>query len=341
MKDIIFSDYYSCRPIERKNALFNLTLSDRSDGKTFNIAQSALEDYLEKGDITVHVRRFKPELPQEYYMHFMDDLLNTKPDDFGKYADKIKHTKNAVLFYNQKISDYEPFIFHKALTMAGKTKSTWQPYIERMHKIKFDEYVPLDRVYARGEMHLLLELWKSVDRDRDSTQLFCFGNAIDLFCPFLDYFDLRIKTYRDGTIAVEMYFNVEHREKRAESRFSRLVAGTDYAGYNDGGVLRSYGLVKCVIDKAAMDYLASFETAEGSGTLWQSPSGAFCVSIREKRKDGIKIVQTVGADKRDVSVKDARISAAIRRARNANEIEFESIEAFHVFEPLLRAVNLK
>lgn len=348
MDNAKFNEYYSCRPIERKGALFNLTLSDRSDGKTFNIADAALEDHLASGDITVHLRRFKPELPQSYYMHFMDDLFDKKPE-LDKYRDKIRHTKDAVLFYNDAKSEWEPMIFHKALTMAGKTKSTWQPYIQRIHKIKFDEYVPLDRMYARGEMHLLLELWKSVDRDRDTTQLFCFGNAIDLYCPFIDYFDLpaintdkrRIKTYRDGTIAVEMYFSKEHREKRAESRFSRLVAGTDYAGYNAGGVLRQYGLIECVIDKKAMDYLGAFETPEGSGTLWQSPSGAFCVSVKEQRKDGIKIVNTVGADKRDVSVRDTRIAAALRRARNANEIEFESLAAFHAFEPLLRAVNIK
>lgn len=340
-----FSEYYSVRPLERKNALFNLTLSDRSDGKTFNIKEAAVQDYIEHGDQTVHVRRFKTELPESSYMHFMDDLIDKKGDLYGKL--QFKHTKNAVLVYNEKLSEYEPLIYHLPLTMAGKLKSTFP--VNRIKKIKFDEYVPLDRLYARGEMHLLLELWKSVDRDRDQTQLFCFGNAIDLFCPFIDYFGLpsinterrRIKLYRGGTIAVEMYFSEEHRERRAESRFSRLVAGTDYAPYDSGGVLRHYGLILCKIDKTSMDYLAAFETADGDGTLWQNKDGAFCVSVREKRKDGIKLVENVGSDRRDISVRDPRIAANIRSARNANEIEFESLEAFHAFEPLLRAVNLK
>lgn len=340
-----FTEYYSARPIESKNALFNLTLSDRSDGKTFNIKEAAVQDYLEHGDQTLHVRRFKTELPQECYMHFMDELIEKKGDLYGKL--KFKHTKPAVLIYNERLSDYEPLIYHMPLTMAGKLKSTIP--VSRIKKIKLDEYVPLDRVYARGEMHLLLELWRSVDRDRDQTQLFCFGNAIDLFCPFIDYFNLpsintdrkRIKLYRGGTIAVEMYFSEEHRERRAESRFSRLVAGTDYAGYAGGAVLRQYGLLLCKIDKNVMDYLAAFETAAGDGTLWQNEAGAFCVSVREKRKDGIKLVDNVGSDRRDVSVRDPRIAANLRRARNANEIEFESLEAFHAFEPLLRAVNLK
>lgn len=338
-----FKEYYSVRPIERKKALLNLTLSDRSDGKTFNIKETALQDYLETGEQTVHVRRFKSELPEECYKQFMNDLQERKPE-YAKY--NFKHTKGAVLIQKHD-GEYEPLIYHMPLTMAGKLKSTIPP--ARIRKIKFDEYIPLDHMYARGEMTLLLELWKSIDRDRDQTQLFCFGNSIDLFCPFIDYFGLptintdkrRIKTYRGGTIAVEMYFSEEHREKRADSRFSRLVAGTDYAPYDAGGVLRSYGLITCEIDKNSMDYLGAFWTLEGEGTIWQSPSGAFCISIRERRKDGIKLVEVVGSDKRDVSVKDSRIAASLRRARNANEIEFESVEAFHAFEPLLRAVNIK
>lgn len=340
-----FNEYYSARPIESKNALFNLTLSDRSDGKTFNIKEAAVQDYLEHGDQTLHVRRFKTELPQECYMHFMDELIEKKGDLYGKL--KFKHTKPAVLIYNERLSDYEPLIYHMPLTMAGKLKSTIP--VSRIKKIKLDEYVPLDRVYARGEMHLLLELWRSVDRDRDQTQLFCFGNAIDLYCPFIDYFNLpsintdrkRIKLYRDGTIAVEMYFSAEHRERRAESRFSRLVAGTDYAGYAGGAVLRQYGIRTCKIDRQRMDYLASFKTPEGEGSVWQNGEGTWCISLREKRSDGVRLVETVGADPRDVSVKESKIAANIRHARNCNEIAFESLDAFHAFEPLLRAVNLK
>lgn len=41
----IFNTYFSARELLGYKALFNLVLSDRSDGKTFDTKVRALEDY--------------------------------------------------------------------------------------------------------------------------------------------------------------------------------------------------------------------------------------------------------------------------------------------------------
>lgn len=65
--------------------------------------------------------------------------------------------------------------------------------------------MPLDGRYLKDEMILLLEFWKSIDRDRDQTLIHCYGNKIDLFNPFFDFliypFLIRIRK-RYGAIEI-------------------------------------------------------------------------------------------------------------------------------------------
>ena len=48
---MLFKTYFSARYVLSKNAILNLCLSDRSDGKTFDCKARALEDYEKNKDI--------------------------------------------------------------------------------------------------------------------------------------------------------------------------------------------------------------------------------------------------------------------------------------------------
>ena len=71
----MFNTYFTGRYLLSKGALFNVALSDRSDGKTFDTAQRILEDYEKDRSIGIYMRRFKSELTPNIYDGFFSKPL--------------------------------------------------------------------------------------------------------------------------------------------------------------------------------------------------------------------------------------------------------------------------
>ena len=75
MSKALFNSYFSGRVILSRGAMLNLVLSDRSDGKTFDVKLRALLDYYYQNLITVVVRRYKTEMGQLFYANFFGEVL--------------------------------------------------------------------------------------------------------------------------------------------------------------------------------------------------------------------------------------------------------------------------
>lgn len=281
-----FNTYYSARELLGYRALFNLVLSDRSDGKTFNCKVRALEDYEKNGDITVYMRRYSTEITPSMYNTFFNEVLAI--DKYKHYADKydFKYSRTGVQVAPKGTKDFDYIVYFIPLSKSGKLKS--QLDIRRIKMINFDEYMPLDHRYLKDEMLLLSEFWKSVDRDRDQTQLLLLGNRIDPFCPFLSFFNIdlnietkKIKLYREGTLAIQIYVNQEHRDERGGGKFNVLMQNTAYSSYDLGGVLYDYQLNLTTLSAQAQP-LYSFIIDGREGTIWLDDTAIFS---DKKRKD--------------------------------------------------------
>ena len=74
----MFNTYFDGKFVLEKNALFNIVFSDRSDGKTFDCKVRALEDYKNKKQITVYMRRYKTEITKKLYETFFDEVIRLK-----------------------------------------------------------------------------------------------------------------------------------------------------------------------------------------------------------------------------------------------------------------------
>ena len=140
-----FNTYYSAREILGYGALFNLVLSDRSDGKTFDCKVRALEDYEKYNETTLFVRRYDSELTPAMYMTFFNELeyVDKYKHYFIKY--EFKYSKSGVLIrekdkYDNNKEGWDQLIYFIPLSKAGKLKS--QLDITRIRTIDFDEYMP-------------------------------------------------------------------------------------------------------------------------------------------------------------------------------------------------------
>lgn len=342
-----FKTYYSAKHILTRGALLNYVLSDRSDGKTFDCKVRALYDYKTKKNITVYLRRFKTEITPNLYESFFNDVLGDSKPEKEQYRKafqgwEFKGSRRGVQVKTPDSQTWDWIVFFIPLTISGKVKSQLDGYVQRIEVVDFDEYVPLDNRYAPNEMSLLLEFWKSIDRDRDKLQMILLGNRISPFTPFCDYFKLsmqitqdKIRLYRDGTLAVQIYSSKEHRQERTKSRFATLVSETEYDNYNEGGVLNALNLK--IASHVGASYFSSFKTSIGEGSVW-SNGRQFIVSTY-KRKDGILLVEVpYNTGREEYMITFGRFTQLFKRLYKSGQLYFEDETSYHMFEPLLRKI---
>lgn len=317
-----YSKYYSAKPMLSKGAIFNLALSDRSDGKTFDVKYRTLEDYLNDRSQHMLVRRWSTEITSAMATTFFNEVFDKKPEMAKAYEGyEFKGTTTAV-YIRPRVEEGEKnpnkwdVICHLVpLTKAGKLKSNWD--VKRIVEIDFDEYAPLDGRYIKDECIYMLELYKSVDRDRHTTRFCIFGNKIDPFNPLFSFFDLdlsieksKMRLYRNGTLCVQIYSCEEHREHVAAGPLSDLVAGTSYEGYNQGSILHASYFPIHKVDKQNDQYLWSFKTPHGEGSVWRISGNRGLVISDIIRKDGVLLSYQPVPSNQQVIVIDRRIHAS-------------------------------
>ena len=336
---MLFNSYFTARYVLSKEALLSLVLSDRSDGKTFDCKARALEDYEKDKSIHIYVRRWKTELDQTVYNKFFNEVWenNKNYERFSKW--EFRGSKSKIEVRKSKDDKWDTIVYLIPLSVASRWKSKIQE-INRITEIDFDEYVPMDNRYLPNETTLLLDLWKTVDRDRDIVKILVLGNRIVPFCPILDYFSIDLKIgnkdmirlYKDNTLAVQIYSNKEHREKREEGKFRKLIKGTDYDDYDKGETLFALDLE--LKSKEGFDYYCRFKTERGTGTIWYK-EGEFVISCYN-RKDGILLMD------KNYNVKGnkflctfGKFPLIFKNAYRRNDLYFEDERAFYNFEKIL------
>ena len=346
----VFKTYYSAREILGYGALFNLVLSDRSDGKTFNCKVRALEDYEKYHETSIYVRRYDTEITPLMYETFFNEveLVPKYAHYFEKY--EFRHSKAGVEIrerdkYEKKSEGWEWIVYFLPLSKAGKLKS--QLDITNIRTINFDEYCPLDGRYLKDEMMLLMELWKSIDRDRDRTQCIILGNKIDPFCPFFDFFGIdldierqRIRTYRNGSVAVQIYVNKEHREDRKEMKFNDAIKGTAYEDYDGGGILRKMNINLEPLPPEA-EPLYSFITRYGEGSMYLYDNKLYISDkIRRDKPVWTDETFTLNDGRRYMNVMYSQIRTSIKQYYYSNRLICTSKQAYHKFTPILHKSNI-
>ena len=336
----MFETYFTAKYLLSKGALINIALSDRSDGKTFDTKADALLMFEESKTITIYMRRYKTEITEKMYETFFDEVLLV--EEYQRFLNwEFKGSKTGIQVKVDKNSKWEYIVYFVPLTMSAKLKSQLPSF--RIKRIYYDEFVPLDGRYCPNEVDLILEFWKSVDRDRDSVQMVILGNRITPFNPLFDYFDIelsitgdKIRTYKDGTLAVQIYSNKEHRNIRQESKFNKLVKDTSYEDYNSGGILQALAIK--LGDKTGGDYYSSFKSKNGEGSIWYK-NNEFIVSSF-LRKDGFILTDEIyNTNREQYCINYGRFGKIFKSVYNQGRLKFESEKVFHLFEPILKKIK--
>lgn len=335
--------YFNSSFIRSKKATWNCILSDRSDGKTFDCKIQALIDFLVDDKAHIYARRYDTEFTTIMKQTFMKKLIRLYPvinewcdflyDDIGLKA-KLK---------DEEESKFRYIVYFIPLSMSGKLKSQIED--ERIISIDYDEYIPLDGKYLKHEMKYCCELYKTVDRDRDEVQFCIFGNKITSFNPFFDFFNLsltiekdKIKTYKDDTVAVQIYHSKILMDKRSKSKFSKSVEGTTYEDYDKGGILQKNEIMYA--DTKNTKFYVSFKTQLGEGSIWIKDNGYYVVSTKRYGQDLIVTDTNYKLDRPSIQCLAGNVSQVFKKLYRLNLLLYDSERAFYIFEPILKKINL-
>lgn len=221
--------YFDIQPVLSYNALISFILGERGCGKTFSCKKFCINDYLKNGHQFVYIRRYMSELEnamEGFFAQLQDAGI------FKEYNFEIKTSKKSITKF---LCNGEVIGFAIPLSIANILKSSSFPKVKN---IMFDEFMIDNGTYhyLRNEVVQFLDVIETVARLRD-VRVFMLSNAISITNPYFNFFDLTIpygsefKTFKNGTILVCYAKNEAYRKVKKESRFGKLIEGTEYAKY--------------------------------------------------------------------------------------------------------------
>ena len=226
------SIFYNPERIISYNALLNIVIGERGVGKTYGFKKFIVNRFLNKHKQFAYIRRYDTDLEASVGNtndnKFFEQIRSEFPDSEFKISKSKKVRK---LYIDNKLCGYA-----LPLSAADSLKSS---SYENVDTIIYDEFMLKEgssQHYLRNEPEIILDLIETIGRLRD-IRIYCLGNAISSTCPLMAYFDLTlpyntdIKTFKDGTIAVEYIKNEKYREVKKASRFGKLIDGTKYGKY--------------------------------------------------------------------------------------------------------------
>lgn len=219
--------YYSNGQLLSYHKLLNFLIGHRGVGKTYDFKKWAIKDFIKTGSQFVWVRRYKAETKEQCTNEYMlEDIRGCFPKN--KLSMKGSETNGEILA-DGKVAGY-----YLTLSVSSKYKSRPFP---RVDKIIFDEFL-IDKStyrYLKNEVVVFLDLIETIFRDRDNVKgVYCIGNNISFTNPYFLYFHIlpfNQRFYKRDQVICENYKNQIYIENKKNTRFGKLIAGTQYEKY--------------------------------------------------------------------------------------------------------------
>lgn len=216
--------YYNYDRIISYNALLNILIGSRGVGKTYGASKLVIKDFIKKKRQFIYLRRYKTELSKSMKKFFTEIIKN---EEFPNHTLEVHG--------NTFIIDEEVAGYGVTLSTAQQLKSS---NFSDVYYIIFDEFLieSGQGYYLKDEVLAFLGLLETVGRMRD-IKVFMLANAVTEVNPYFMFFDLAlpynndIKLFKDGMILLQYLQNEAYIEAKKQTKFGRLVAGTEYEDY--------------------------------------------------------------------------------------------------------------
>ena len=323
--------WYRLGPVLSHNAVINIILGPRGDGKTFAAKEQGIRNWVRRSEQFVYLRRYRNELSVR--STFFDDIRDKFPDHDFKVdgmEGKIKE-KNA--------NQWHTLVFFEALSTSQQKKS--KPYPE-VTLIIFDEFI-IDRGvvhYLPQEVKMLLDFYSTVDRYQDRTRILMISNTVSIANQYFMAWNIKPQPgqewFKDPTGFLVVHFIQDNAFQREvlETRFGKFIEGSDYADYSVGAQFADNHdlLVKAKTSEAC--YMFTLETETGMFALWQDPkTQIFYVTERRPRNDEVVLTMLANqmSENKKYVLRTDKFLGRVRTAFGHGRLFFENAQARNAF----------
>lgn len=208
------NDYYSLKKINKLNALYNIIIGQRSNGKTYAVCKQEIEQYFKCGAKLAYIRRYSEDImPKNIQSLFSPHYELIEKLSNGVF-NSIIYKAREFYFYNNETEEksVEPFCKCFALNNWERTKGADNGFFKY---VLFDEFMTRT-IYLDNEFIIFTNLLSSILRDRDGTTVYMIANTVNKYCPYFSEMgigkvsdiqqgDLKLFEYGDSglTLALE------------------------------------------------------------------------------------------------------------------------------------------
>lgn len=200
--------FYNLKKINSKNALYNIIIGQRSNGKTYACIEQAIKAYFKTGERTAYMRRFKEDLtPRNIGELLTPHLPLIEKLSKGQFNTIKYYNREFTLCYKNEKGDIEykdetSIIKCFALNTWESAKGADNGYFKY---IIFDEFLTR-QYYLKDEFIIFTQLLSSIIRNRDGTTIYMLANTVNKFCPYFSEMGLtNVDKMLQGTIDVYRY----------------------------------------------------------------------------------------------------------------------------------------
>lgn len=221
--------YFELEPYLKKypNRFYYAFLGGRGTGKSFNIKEHILLDFINNKEQAVVLRRYVNQL-DDINTNYMDDVILEK---YPEYINDIAYKDNKVLYKG------EPFIYFMGLNRKGVMKAGAYP---KVTKLVYEEFTPqAGENYLSSEYQRLETLAITVDRFQDRVTCFLLGNLTTTYNPVFQamkcYPPLDFSVKANDLIMIAKFETDEDLAvKQTKSRLGKVTQKSGTWGYNIG-----------------------------------------------------------------------------------------------------------
>lgn len=193
--------FYRLVKILKANAIWNIILGERSNGKSYAVKEYALEESWKGNGLLVYLRRWDIDIKKSKVEKYFSDapvkkITKGKCDCISYYSGDLYFSRR-----NPDGSVERIIICGYAVGLSGQSHNKSLNFVD-VENVIFEEFVT-DDVYLDDEVEMLFNMISTVARRR-TIKVWMIGNTISRLCPYFSEWEL-VNIPKQKTDTIDIY----------------------------------------------------------------------------------------------------------------------------------------
>lgn len=175
-------------PLLDYKADYTIVYGGRGNGKSYDGKRWGIQDFIENGHQFAYVRRWDSDVTQALVRQYFAD--SNIPEITNGLYNNIDAGKGLIELSNYDLEEERKHDrnycgFYFPINLASRYASTQYP---NLYNIIVEEFIPINGVYAPGELELMMHLFSTLIREREG-HILLIANSISRQSPYWEEFE--------------------------------------------------------------------------------------------------------------------------------------------------------